>query len=118
LGSSGGVFIISLSTGGGGRISRVLTPAVSLLAGLVITDPKVDAGGLLTDLLRKSSCGLWASVVGLGGGGGGRFPAGGPLLRFRPAWDWFKAAIRADNEVNCGSSTSVMVGNEREKKSI
>jgi hypothetical protein len=69
-------------------------------------------------LLRKSSWGLWASDVGLGGGGGGgRFPVGGgPLLIFRPAWDWFNAAIRADNEVNCGSSASVMVRNERTRR--
>lgn len=80
-------------------------PIGSLFAFLLTEEPYVAIGGLFVVLLRASSAGLL--VVG-GGGGGGRFPAGAGIWGLKP-FCCFKAAMRADTEVNWGSSTSAMV---------
>lgn len=42
-----------------------------------------------------------------GGGGGGLFPVGAGLIGF-PLLCWFKAAMRAWRDVNCGSTSAIV----------
>lgn len=81
-GNGGGAFFrggrvgVSLSTGGGGRITRVFGPSGRLLLFLVTEEPWEASGGTLTVWLLDSKVGRLVAMDG-GGGGGGRFPTWG-----------------------------------------
>lgn len=64
-------------------------------------------GGLFVVFVLEGSAGRFDEAAGRGGGG--RLPACGAAPKLFPTPCWFKAAMRAESDVNCGSSTSAMV---------
>jgi hypothetical protein len=100
----------SLSMGGGGRSGRSLTPRGRLSVCCSAEEPNADIGGLFVVWPREGRGGRFLDV---GRGGGGLLLVAGCCccaFKLFPTPCWFNAAILADSDVNCGSSsTSVIV---------
>lgn len=104
----------SLSMGGGGRSGRSLIPRGRLSACCNAEELYVDIGGLFVVCPRDGSGGRF---LGAGRGGGGLLPVAGCCCAFKlfPTPCWFNAAIRADSDVNCGSSSTSVIVNTRDQ---
>jgi len=104
----------SLSMGGGGRSGRSLMPRGRFSVWYTADEPYVDIGGLFVVWPRDGSGGRF---LGAGRGGGGLLPVlvGCCVFKLFPTPCWFNAAIRADSDVNCGSSSASVIVNPRDQ---